>query len=198
MDEEKEYADNYEIVQSCTIGRSRIVVGEDMKSEQPFFLANAKRWFMGWQYSECIVSKDYLEICTEFIQRQKTALEQIRKEREERHSDGIPYDASVCIPESWKQNYKNQILVLKPSYLAPQFRIKEEQLVLGEGGFGCDPSASGTKVYCRDCYTGEQFYVPRHEVMGIMKPDCVPPWAAENAAIFRAQSKREKEHHQDR
>ena len=198
MKEEKEYADNYEIIQSCKIGRRRIVLGEDLKSENPYFIATATPWLAGWRYDECYISADYLEICREFVNRQQVELENLQKERAERNSDGIPYGQEVCVEESYKQNYTNRILVLKTEYLAPQFRVKEEQLVLAQSGFGCLPNARGTKVYCRDCWTGERFYVTRNDVMGIMKPESVPQWAMENVALFREEINEKREVRQER
>ncbi len=194
MDREaKEYADNYEIIQSCKIGRNRIVIGEDLQSEHPYLVASAKRWLVGWSYNDCCVSADYLEICGEFVKRQQAELETLRKERGERNSDGIPYGREVCVEQSYKRDYTDQILVLKTQFLAPQFRIKEEQLVLAQSGFGCQPDARGTKVYCRDCWTGERFFVARSDVLGVMKPECIPEWAKKNAGIFRAERNKMRE-----
>ena len=189
--EQEEYADHYKIIQSCHIGRSRVVLGEDLKAEQPYFVANASRGFVGWSYTDCEVSKDYLELYKVFVERQQAALQNLVSERQERHSDGQPYGKDVCKPNSHTLNFTDQILVLNPAYLSPAFRVKEEQLVLAESGFGCFPNKSGTKVFCRDCYTGERFYVPRYEILGVMKKESIPTWAAENAALFRAERKAE-------
>ena len=193
MEQQKEYAGNYEIIESCKIGRTRVVVGQDLSSEQPYLVAFAKSTAIGIEYNQCMVSQDYLDICELFVDRQRKALDQVRQERRERKSDGIPYDSSVCVENSTRMDYTGQILVLRQSYLSPALRSKEEQLVLAESGFGCRPNASGVKVYCRDCYTGERFYVPRYEILGVMKPECVPKWAAKNVRIFLNEKRKNRE-----
>lgn len=187
--DEKEYAGSYEVQQVVEVGRKRFVIGVDKNNVDPYMVADSRPFMGGYFYENVGVSGEYLDVLEEFIDRQKTELEWIRTDRKERKSDGIPFDQAACLEKSSERNYSGQILVVDASRMAPEFRIKEHQLVLGQYGFGVEPNARGRKIFGRDLWTGEKVEISRYNVLGILKPQETPKWAKENAAIFLRQEK---------
>lgn len=183
---EKEHAGDYEITQSCVIGKKRFVIGCCESKPQPYLIANHRTKLDGMfgEYYDVGVSADYTEILAAYIQRQKDELDVILQERRQRGSDGIPYTAADCLPDMDKQDLTRQIVVMKTESLNPEFRVKEEQLFYPLSGFGCAPNSRGGKVFGRDCYTGDPCYIRRENIAGVLKPELVPGWAADHARAF--------------
>ena len=187
----KEYAGEYEVVQSMEVGEKRFVLGCNDALAEPFMVANFRTKLDGLfsEYYEVGVSDDYMGILGEYLQRQQTAYAELVKQREARGSDGTVFGIEDCLPEAGKQRFVNRIVVMAPATLAPEFRIKEDQLLYVLGGNGAEPDSRGTKVYARDCWTGERFYVRRSDILGIIQPEKLPDWARQNARLSAEQEK---------
>lgn len=187
---EKEYAGEYEITQSCIVGRKRFVIGRCDEKKQPYLIASHRTKFDGMfrEYYDVGISEDYLEILAAFIQRRKDELDAILQQRKVRGSDGIPYTAADCLPNRNRQDLTGQIVVIRANALDPEFRVKEEQLLYAVSGNGCTPDARGTKVFGRDCYTGEKFYMHRGDIVGVLKPQLVPEWASKQVERFKQEA----------
>ena len=183
----------YEFKQSCTIGSHHFVIAEDSMQGLTYLVAEMKEGLINPYLVNETRDTDYIKIWQEYICRQQQALDELITQRQDRQSDGIPYSADCCIPESKDMDFTNQIVVLRASSMKPELRIKEEQLLLAESGFGCKPHSNGRKVFCRDCWSGEHIQVSRSNLMGIMKPEMVPQWAKENSEIFRQQVRKSEE-----
>ena len=164
--EEKEYAGDYRIEQSFTFGRHHFVIGIDENAAEKYLLAERQATAFGYEYTEAVVSNDYLEIVNEFALRIQDEVEVLRDIHSERGSDGIPFGPEACREDSSKQNYENQILILNPAYLSPEYRTKEDQLVLAISGFGCAPGRRAQRILCQSLSDGEKFYIRGYDVMG--------------------------------
>ena len=191
--EEKEYAGSYRIEQMLRFGKKHFVLGLDDKAEEKYLLAERHTNAFGYEYTEAVVSNDYLEIVEELTIRMREELERVREERAKRQSDGIPFGPEACRAESSKLNYENQILVLNPAYLAPEYRTKEDQLVLAISGFGCAPGHRSHKIYCQCLSDGEKFQIRGNDVLGILDQRFVPHWANEKAAAMRNALRKQRE-----
>jgi len=191
--EEKEYAGSYQIEQSFRLGKKHFVLGVDEKAQEKYLLAERRMNAFGYEYVEAVGSNDYLEILEEYTLRLHEELDRLRQERIARSSDGIPFGLEACCAESSKMNYENQILVLKPTYLAPEYRTKEDQMVLAISGFGCAPGHRSHKIYCQSLSDGEKFQVRGYDVLGILKQRYVPKWANEKAAAMRNAIRKQRE-----
>ncbi len=183
--EEKEYAGSYRIDQMLRFGKKHFVLGLDDRAEEKYLLAERHTNAFGYEYTEAVVSNDYLEIVEELTIRMREEVERVREERDKRQSDGIPFGPEVCCADSSKRNYENQILILDPTYLAPEYRTKEVQMVLAISGFGCAPGHRAHKIYCQSLSDGEKFQIRGNDVFGILDQQFVPQWANEKAAVMR-------------
>jgi len=55
------------------------------------------------------------------------------------------------------------------------------------GGNGALPNPIGTKVYYKRLSDGHEGYVRRHEILGEVKPECMPDWAVKKLAVLQAE-----------
>ena len=55
-------------------------------------------------------------------------------------------------------------------------------MFLAEGGFGASPNSRGRKVYGCFLKDGEKTYYNRDEILGVLKEEFLPEWAAEKLA----------------
>ena len=88
-------------------------------------------------------------------------------------------DIDFIIRDSGESNYKDQVLILKPESLVEEYRHGEFQLFLASGGFGCDPSKLGNKVFGEFLVDGEEACFRRYAFLGIADTDKLPDWAKE-------------------
>lgn len=183
--EEKEYAGGYRIEQMLRFGKKHFVLGFDDRAEEKYLLAERHTNAFGYEYTEAVVSNDYLEIVEELTIRMREELECVREERAKRQSDGVPFGPEACCAESSKMNFENQILILNPTFLAPEYRTKEDQMVLAISGFGCTPGRRSHKIYCQSLCDGEKFYIRGYDVLGVLDSQNVPEWAANKAHSIR-------------
>lgn len=96
------------------------------------------------------------------------------------------YDASHCIEENGEKfDYTDKVCVFNAQRMKESHLHPEEQIFLAESGFGCQPNSRGTKVFGRFLYDGEECYVRRQSLLGIMKDECIPDWAQEKLAELR-------------
>lgn len=49
------------------------------------------------------------------------------------------------------------------------------------------PNPIGTKVYYKRLSDGHEGYVRRHEILGEVKPECMPDWAVKKLAVLQAE-----------
>ena len=96
------------------------------------------------------------------------------------------YDARHCIEEDGEKfDYTDRICIFNAQRMKESHLHPEEQIFLAESGFGCQPNSRGTKVFGRFLYDGEECYVRRQSLLGIMKDECIPDWAQEKLAKLR-------------
>ena len=75
------------------------------------------------------------------------------------------------------QDYTNKLLIIRDTSLAEEHRTPENQLFLAKGGFGCDPEASGRKVFGQFLSDGEKTHFNRLDFVGVIADEHIPDWA---------------------
>jgi len=96
-----------------------------------------------------------------------------------------------CYKNSKNKDYTNQLLVLKPSMLAPWAKEPENQLWIAENGFGVSPDASGRAVYATCLYDGEKARWNRQDFIGIADPERLPEWATDKLSEIQHEDEEE-------
>ena len=106
------------------------------------------------------------------------------------------FDKSHCI-EGDLGKIEGKVFVLSPKILKEKYWAPENQLWLATGGFGCDPNKIGRAVYATCLSDGEQTRWNRENIIGVIKPDCMPKWAEEKLAEITNGQTQENEQIQD-
>ena len=83
-------------------------------------------------------------------------------------------------------DYAGRVLVLSPDTLRESCWTSRNQLWYGEGGFGCNPTASGRAVYATCLGDGEQTRWNRADFTGVLKEEFLPDWAREKLEEIQA------------
>lgn len=92
-----------------------------------------------------------------------------------------------CETKGEEADYSGRIVVINPHVLKDEYKTPEDQLFLAVGGFGCNPNSRGRKVYGRYIKDGAQTFYQREDIIGILKQEYVPDWAAERVREIKGE-----------
>jgi len=184
----------YEITQAIHIGDKEIVYGENMREENGnfYFVAGYTYNELLGQYSDCLVGGDYLEAMQEFTSRVNGQIEAVRAEHEKSALLPDLFTAEHCYPHDYKQNIDGKIVAVRADIFRKEYQRGENQLVLVTGGNGALSNPIGTKVYYKRLSDGNGSYVRRHEILGEVRPECMPDWAAKKLTVLQCKDKKDK------
>lgn len=179
---EKRFIGDFEILNSFDFNGVEFCLGENPKAsfgdDEKFVVINVTRNDLFEQYTNCLCSDDYNEICRIYSARINEGIKSLQMQL-----DKIPYDKKLFTVESCTplkgEKLTDRVVVVDANVLPRERAASQYQLFLATGGFGCEPDGCG-KVYCTNLYTGKNTYYYRHELLGIMKPDCMPEWATKS------------------
>lgn len=193
-DEEIRKAGAWTITHSLHIGDKEVVFDEDKESvETPYMCGFCQANELMRGYSDCIGGDDYLEIMQLFVERINEQIEAVKEEIAEIPYPIEPITADLCYPNDLSKSIDGKIVALKADVLRREYRIATHQILRVDGGFGASANSRGSAVFVTNLYSGEQYRVERRDVLGEIKPDHLPHWALEKAALIGA---REKNRHQ--
>ena len=108
----------------------------------------------------------------------------------------FPFDKAVftkehCIPDDHKSNIVGKVVVLNAEPKRYEYQHPAYQLILAEGGNGAT-GGRGQAVFGTCLATGERARWERYDVLGEIKPECMPDWAKEALAKVKGQEKAPK------
>jgi hypothetical protein len=192
MPDEKRMIMDYEVTTAVKIGGTELVFCEDIKVENPFMVCNVTRnnVFNAEEYGEGVAGSDYVEMMADFLGRAQGLLKAVEAERAERGISAVPLTAVDCIEDSYREDYTNQLLVIKPESMTPAARTADHQLFYAAHGNGCNPDTHGTGVYGQNLFTGNHTRWERYDIAGIIRPDRMPAWAKEKLAALKEMPER--------
>jgi hypothetical protein len=187
---EKRMVDTYEVKHAVCIGDKEILFLEDGKSPSiPYMVCNCT-----WdnplgieQYSEGVVSAGYLEMMAEFISRATAQIEAVKAERAKITVPLEPLTLKHCVPDDAGESIEDKVAVIRQEFLRPEYRTADKQLVLITGGFGSQGKARGRAVYVVNLYSGKESRWNRSDILGVIKPECMPDWAKERLRQIEAE-----------
>ena len=116
----------------------------------------------------------------------------ISQAREEWNKLGL-FDSESCIESDEPIDYAGKLLILSPNVLKDQYKTPEDQLFYATGGFGCDPSKMGRKVFGFFLKDGEETHFARGDFLGVIKDECIPDWAYDKLNEYEEYSDTEDE-----
>lgn len=91
------------------------------------------------------------------------------------------------------QDYAGKVLVLRPDRLREECWSAQNQVWLGECGFGCSPASRGRAVYATCLGDGEEARWNREDFMGVLDEQYLPDWALERLAELRSPAQEQGE-----
>ena len=190
---EKRMAETYEITQAVRIGDKEVVMGLDEKNAMPYFCAFYTSNEIFGSYSECLISDDYVEIVELFAERVKEQCEKVRSEQEKITVPREPITKDMCLPFGIDTSLIGKVAVVRVDALRPEYRSAPEQLVYVTGGHGAYGKAHGRTCFCKNLYSGKTNRWDRRDILGEIKPECLPDWARAQAEKIRKKEKNREE-----
>ena len=176
---QKEVIGDYEVLASVHVGEKEVVIGEKEPNNDGlrFMCGYMERTDIFNLCNECVYSDDYIEIAHLFGSRIKEAAELFKNKDKEL---GIPVTVITekdCIPDHYSHDINGKVIAIDPKVLKPEFQRADKQLYLVTGGFGASANSRGSAVFCTNLLTGKSTRYERMDVMGEVKPECMPDWA---------------------
>ena len=193
MSEEKRMLGNYEVTQSIYVGDKEVVLAVDKKERYPFLVCYCdyhNPLSAAWA-TEGVASDDYLEAMEIFTERVQSQIDRTRAELSKFPFDKAVFTKEHCIPDDHKSNIVGKVVVLNAETKRYEYQHPAYQLILTEGGSGAT-GGRGQAVFGTCLATGERARWERYDVLGEIKPECMPDWAKEALAKVKEQQKTEK------
>lgn len=180
----------YEIKQAIHIGDKEIVYGENMQEENGnfYFVSDYTNNEILGEYAHCLMGNDYLEAMREFTNRVNSQIEAVRAEFEKAALPPDLFTDEHCYPHDYKQNIVGKVMAVRVKVFRKEYQRGDHQLILVTGGNGALPNPIGTKVYHKRLLDGKESYIRRHEILGEVKPECMPDWAVKKLAVLQAET----------
>ena len=184
----------YEIKHAIHVGDKEILFAVDERAADgmAYFVGNYTQNEIIGEYSGCQVCDDFLEAMEEFTGRVNQQIEAVREEVKEVDLPTNIFSPEYCFPNDYTQSIDGKIVAIKAEVLRPEYRRGDVQLVLVDGGFGANANARGRTVSCYHLNTGQHTRFERSDVLGEVKPECLPQWAKDNATAILADKASEK------
>ncbi len=190
MENEKRMIQNFEITQCVQIGSKEVVIGinENATDGMKYMCCFVERNELFELYNSVMVSDDYAQVIALYGERLKdAALEFIEQNKDISNQVLTEND---CITDHYSRNIQGKVIVRNVKHLRPEYQRAEYQLYFVTGGFGSYGNARGSAVYCTNLHSGKDVRIERMEVVGEIKPECLPEWAKETADRLKKDYKR--------
>jgi len=192
MEEMKRMAGSYEVYQAISIGKVEVLLGIDEANvDSPYMVCYCTRNnSLGVeQFYATAAGTDYLEAMNDFMSRVQWELDDLKEERASTKMPLSPVTQTQCQPIREDMRIDNQIVVIRPERLRPEYRTAINQLVLALSGFGTSAYSRGRAVFTMNLYNGEENRWNREDFMGVIKPEHMPAWAQEKLDQLQAASR---------
>lgn len=172
-------AGDYEIIQSIEIGHAEVVFGINQKDtdDRKYMCAYAKNDDFFVTYDDILVSNNYAEIMQIFGNRVSKEASIIQKEISNLNIPITVITKDDCIPDNRAKDITGKIIAIDSKMFRPEFQRADRQIYIVKGGFGANANARGNAVFCKNVYDGKSERFERNDILGEVKPDCIPQWA---------------------
>lgn len=193
MSDEKRMLGNYEITQSIYIGDKEVVFGVDKSEQYPFLVCYCdyhNPLGAAWA-KDAAASDDYLEAMQIFVDRVQSQIDRTKEELSQYPFDKTVFTKEHCIPDNRNSSIVGKVVVIDSEPKRYEYQHPAYQLVLADGGNGAT-GGRGNAVFGTCLATGEKARWERYDVLGEIKPECMPEWAKEAFAKIKAQEKEKR------
>ena len=196
MGKEKRMIGDYTVLSSVNVGEKEIIIASNEQSTdgEKFLCGFVERNDLFELCKECVVSDDYIDIAHIFGSRVANEAELFKEQVKKLDIPITVITEADCIPDHYSKDINGRVIAIDPKVLKPEFQRADRQLYLVTGGFGASANSRGSAVFCTNLHTGKNTRFERMDVMGEVKPECMPDWAKEKiAAMSRSHKEKDKE-----
>lgn len=196
MNEQKRMVGDYTVLCAVNIGEKEIVLASDEKNTagEKYLCGFLETNELFQRCTECMVSDDYMEIARLFGNRVANEAELFQEQLKKLDVPVTVLTEQDCIPDHYSKDINGKIIVINPQILKPEYQRADRQLYLVTGGFGASANSRGSAVFCKNLHTGEHTRYERMDVLGEIKPDCLPDWAKEKLCeMEQSRAKKQKD-----
>ena len=95
--------------------------------------------------------------------------------------------ADMCFKDNRSESIVGKIVAVKADILRPEYRSADYQLIYVTGGNGASGKSMGSACFHTNLYSGERGRWERHDILGEVKPECLPEWAKERVVEIQKQ-----------
>ena len=193
--QEKEKVGEYEVVYSLRLGGKVLLTGcNEKNTEAPYMTCCKVSGPFGEVYGDMVIGSDYLAIMRLFSDRLQEQVKSVERTRAEHNVPLETLGMEHCRKRGEEENLAGNLIIIRSSSLAPEYRTADCQLGYATGGFGCSPGAGGRAVYFRELISGEECRWNIGDVLGIADMEKLPEWAKQKVAEHeKARAERKKE-----
>ena len=168
-----------------------MVVG--VSPEQEFMCCFCTQDGMREYYAEAMASDDYLEIMELYADRLKGQVAALQAQRKTLHIPLELLGREHCFPLNDSDDIIGKVVAVKPSSLRYEYQRADCQLILVTNGSGARGYSRGTSVYGVNVFTGRRDgRWERRDVLGEVKPECMPEWAKDHLQVIQRERALEK------
>ena len=184
----KLYIEGYEEKQSVQLAGRIAVFAENLKYEEPYLVCfcNQDSPVGLTEYTDVHKTGDYAEAMAKYADSIKTLTKVLDEERSEYDRAAQKLTATDCITGGLDKSLREQIILIKPEALSPEYRRAEHQIMVCIGGCGASPGARGGDVYCKDLYTRRERRFDKSDVAGVLDATRMPKWAWDKYKLLEA------------
>ena len=196
MGKEKRMIGDYTVLCSVNVGEKEIIIASNEQSTdgETFLCGFVERNDLFELCKERVVSDDYIEIAHTFGSRVANEAELFKEQVKKLDIPITVITEADCIPDHYSKDINGTVIAIDPKVLKPEFQRADRQLYLVTGGFGASANSRGSAVFCTNLHTGKNTRYERMDVMGEVKPECMPDWAREKiAAMNRSHKNKDRE-----
>lgn len=196
MGKEKRMIGDYTVLSSVNVGEKEIIIASNEQNTDgaKFLCGFVERNDLFELCKECVVSDDYIEIVHTFGCRVANEAELFKEQVKKLDIPITVITKADCIPDHYSKDINGKVIAIDPKVLKPEFQRAERQLYLVTGGFGASANSRGSAVFCTNLHTGKNTRFERMDVMGEVKPECMPDWAKEKIdAMNRSHKNKDRE-----
>lgn len=127
-----------------------------------------------------------------FVDRVQAQIDRTKEELSQYPFDKTVFTKAHCIPDNRNSSIVGKVVVINSEPKRYEYQHPAYQLVLADGGNGAT-GGRGNAVFGTCLATGERARWERYDVLGEIKPECMPQWAKEALAKIKEQQKEKKQ-----
>ena len=172
--------------------------GVDTKDPHPFMVCYCdyhNPLSAAWP-TEGVASDDYLEAMQIFVDRVQSQIDRTKEELSKFPFDKTVFTKEHCIPDDGMRNIVGKVVVINSEPKRYEYQHPAYQLILADGGHGAT-GGRGQAVFGTCLATGERARWERYDVLGEIKPECMPDWAKEALVKIKQQEKEKKQRNRE-